>query len=190
MFAKTIGPELELRPVEHTHCEALHAMTEANRARFRTWFAWVDGAKSPADAKTFVKSAMETAARDEGFQTVIVWRGRVVGSIGFHNWQAAHRMTSMGYLLDQAAEGKGFMTAAVRAMLDYALIERPMNRVEIRAAVENGRSRAVPERLGFTYEGIARQAEWMYDHYHDLAVYSMLREEWMLKRESAGDSAR
>jgi ribosomal-protein-serine acetyltransferase len=41
------------------------------------------------------------------------------------------------------------MTAAVRLLVDHALTVWQLNRVEIRAAVENRRSRAIPKRLGF-----------------------------------------
>jgi hypothetical protein len=51
-------------------------------------------------------------------------------------------------------------------------------RVEIRAAPENARSRAIPERLGFTQEGTLRQVECVGDRYLDNVVYAMLAEDW------------
>ena len=51
-------------------------------------------------------------------------------------------------------------------------------RVEIRAAQENARSRAIPERLGFTQEGTLRQVERVGDRYLDNVVYAMLAEDW------------
>ena len=48
----------------------------------------------------------------------------------------------------------------------------------VHVATENEKSRALPERFGFTEEGILRQAEWLYDHYVDHIVYRLLREEW------------
>ena len=50
--------------------------------------------------------------------------------------------------------------------------------MEILCATGNTRSRAIPERLGFTQEGIIRQAERFNDHYNDLVVYGMLASEW------------
>ena len=49
-----------------------------------------------------------------------------------------------------------------------------LHRVEIRCAIDNHRSRAVPHRLGFRLEGQMREAEWLYNHWVDHAVYAGL----------------
>ena len=70
------------------------------------------------------------------------------------------------------------MTRACAAMVSYAFREWPLNRVQIRCATGNVRSCAIPQRLGFTREGVIRQSEWLYDHFVDLVLYSMLASEW------------
>jgi ribosomal-protein-serine acetyltransferase len=50
-----------------------------------------------------------------------------------------------------------------------------LNRFDIRCAVENNRSRAIPERLGFKNEGIIRRAEKVYKQYLDHVVYGLLK---------------
>lgn len=60
--------------------------------------------------------------------------------------------------------------------MDIAFREYGLNRMEIRAAVDNRKSRAIPDRLGFTQEGTCRQAEWIVDHYVDHVVYGLLKE--------------
>lgn len=73
------------------------------------------------------------------------------------------------------------MTKAAKALTDYAFQELKLNRVDIRAAEGNSKSRAIPERLGFVCEGRIRQAEWLYDRYADHIVYGMLADEWTSK---------
>lgn len=60
----------------------------------------------------------------------------------------------------------------------HAFTALELKQVQIRCALDNHVSRAIPERLGFKREGIIPQAEWLYDHFVDLVVYGMLSEEW------------
>ena len=63
-------------------------------------------------------------------------------------------------------------------MVDLAFRERGVHRVVIRAGVGNVRSRAIPERLGFTLEGVARGEGKGVGGFYDLAVYGILEDEW------------
>ena len=67
------------------------------------------------------------------------------------------------------------MTASCHAVVYHTFNTLKLNRIAIQCATENTRSRAIPERLGFKLEGIVREAEWLYDHYVDHALYSLLR---------------
>ena len=74
------------------------------------------------------------------------------------------------------------MTRAVRTLVDHAFGVWDLHRVEIQAAVNNHRSRAIPERLGFREEGVLREAERIGDRWNDLAVYAILAPEWVQER--------
>ena len=63
-------------------------------------------------------------------------------------------------------------------MLDYLFNELRLERMEIRCATGNTRSCAIPERLGFTREGVLRHGEWVNDRWVDLVVWGMLQEDW------------
>jgi ribosomal-protein-serine acetyltransferase len=67
---------------------------------------------------------------------------------------------------------------ACAGLIAYAFDDLQLNRIAIAAALENRKSRALAERLGFTFEGVRREAEWLYDHYVDHALYGLLRREW------------
>ena len=78
------------------------------------------------------------------------------------------------------------MTRAVAALIEHAVSACDLNRIEIRAAVGNARSRAIPQRLGFQEEGTLREAERVGGAYLDIVVYSLLRSEWALRERPAG----
>jgi ribosomal-protein-serine acetyltransferase len=167
----------ELRLLEESDAEELHALIEANRDHLSRWLPWA-AYQTREQTLQFIRSARRQLAESNGFQAGIFDPARMIGVVGFHGIDWQHHSTSLGYWLDEAAQGHGTMTLAVRTMVDHAFAAWRLNRVEIRASVENARSRALIERLGFHYEGVARQAFRLADGFHDDAVYSMLADDW------------
>jgi ribosomal-protein-serine acetyltransferase len=174
-----------LRPVEEGDAEELHALIDANRAHLARWLVWAEP-QTLAQTREFLARAQRQRAANDGFQAAIIAGGRIVGMVGFHGIDWSNRATSVGYWLDRAAQGTGTMTEAVGAMVDHAFAAWGLNRVEIRLDVENVRSRALVERLGFTREGVLRQALWVAGEFRDDAVYAMLAADW--RRRAAGAS--
>jgi ribosomal-protein-serine acetyltransferase len=84
----------------------------------------------------------------------------------------------IGHWIRAKHEGRGHITRACRALIDIGFEELGLHRLEIRAGLENARSRAVPERLGFTHEGVGREGSRGSRGFYDLAVYSLLDREW------------
>ena len=178
MFPFRLNGELSLELLDLRHAEELFRLTDANREHLRAWLPWVDLARSSEDTRAFIRQTRKQLADNNGFQTAIRERGALVGVIGHHAVNWANRSASLGYWLAKDAQGRGIMTAACRAFTSHAFKTMELNRVEIRCATENTKSRAIPERLRFTSEGTVRQAEWLYDHFVDHVVYGMLASEW------------
>lgn len=178
MFTHRLADDLELRLLEERHAEELFQVIDRSRAHIRRWMNWVDGVTGPDDQRAFIRRALEQFARNEGFHTGIWLKGALIGCIGCHfvNW--VNRKTELGYWLAESAQGRGIMTRACAAVVDHAFTEWKLHRVLIHCAAENRRSRAIPERLGFTQEGVLRQSEWLYDHFVDLVAYGLLAPEW------------
>ncbi|MFB5189016.1 GNAT family N-acetyltransferase [Alicyclobacillus fastidiosus] len=82
--------------------------------------------------------------------------GAFVGGSGLHriDWEA--KKFEIGYWIRTSQSGKGFMTEAVEGITDFAIRSLLANRIEIRCDSTNTRSARVPERLGFTLEGMLR----------------------------------
>jgi ribosomal-protein-serine acetyltransferase len=105
-------------------------------------------------------------------------RGKIVGQIGFHGVDWTNKSINIGYWLGQSAEGKGLMTRSCRVFVNHAFDQMRLNRVQINCAEGNLKSRAVAERLGFRLEGTLRQTQWLHDHFENVAIYGVLRDEW------------
>lgn len=178
LFHRRLDEEIELRSLDEPDAEQLFDLTDRNRDHLRAWLPWVDATRTVHDTRTFVHTAREQEREGDGFQAGIWYRGELAGVVGYHRIDWPRRRVALGYWLGKEYEGKGIMTRACRVLVDHALGELGLERVEIRAATRNLRSRAIPLRLGFEEEGVIRRAEWLYDHFVDHVVYAMQRGRW------------
>lgn len=178
MFTLPVSDTISLKLLEQEDAKELFALVNDSRTHLREWLPWVDGALSPESYRPVIEIWLRQFAQHNGFQAGILYRGEIAGMIGFHSIDWTNLSTSLGYWIADRFKGQGIMTAATQSMIDCAFTAYKLNRVEIRCGVENVKSRAIPERLGMTLEGIQRDGEFLYDHFHDLAVYSTLSSEW------------
>jgi ribosomal-protein-serine acetyltransferase len=168
-----------LRLLEEADADEIFALIDANREHLGRWMPWVERDHEPADVLPFIRATRKQIADNDGLQTAIVDpQGRIVGMVGVHKVDWLNQTTSIGYWLARDEQGRGTMTAAVRAYVDHAFTTWKLNRVMIQAAVENARSRAIPERLGFREEGTMREVERIGDRMLDEVVYAMLAADW------------
>jgi ribosomal-protein-serine acetyltransferase len=173
-----------LRLLEESDADELFAVIDANRDHLAARMPWVAFEHKPEDVLPFIRHTRKQIADNDGLQVAIVDAdGRIVGATGFHSIDWPNRKTTIGYWLARDHEGRGVVTAAVRALIDHAFTTWKLDRVAIHAAVDNVRSRAIPERLGFREEGVLRAVERIGDRRIDHVVYSMLAEDWSPARD-------
>jgi len=167
-----------MRQYDTVDAEAVYAVVERNRAYLRQWLPWVDQTRSPADVRQFIRAAL--SQHDAGLgPNCGIWReGVPLGSIGCHTIDWPNRKCSLGYWVDASLQGTGIVTRCCTAMLNYLFEELELHRVVIQCGTGNLKSCAIPRRLGFTREGVAREAEWTGGRWVDLVVWGMLRQEW------------
>jgi len=178
MFIHKIDDELALKLPELKDAERIFELTDSSRDYLKEWLPWVDFTARVEDTQDFIKAGRSNFAEGKTLNAAILFEGEIVGMGGFNSISQANKAASIGYWLAPQYQGHGIMTRVVKAFTEYAFDELKLNRVEIRAAVGNQKSRSIPERLGYMEEGTIRQAEWLYDHYVDHTVYGMLAEEW------------
>ncbi|MCD5400692.1 MAG: GNAT family N-acetyltransferase [Dehalococcoidia bacterium] len=178
MFSHRIGEDTELCFRHERHADELFVLVDRNRAYLRKWFPWLDGTVTADDGRGLIKALLESFGRGE-LPLLGIWHlGKLVGTVGFTRVNSSNTAAKIGCWISEDQQGKGVITRACTAMIAYGFNELDNNRIVIRTAVDNLPSRAVPECLGFTYEGTKCQSEWHYDHFKDVAAYSMLADEW------------
>lgn len=178
MFKHIIDDELELKLLNVKDTEELHSLIEDNKEHLLKWLPWVYIHKSLDDTKKFVLSCMKKYGDNDGYEAAIWYKNKIVGAIGLQCLNLQHKHVSIGYWLAENYQGKGIMTKCCTALINDVFNNHELERVEIRCAEGNYKSRAIPERLGFTKEGIIRNVEYLNEQYVSHVVYGMLREEW------------
>lgn len=181
MFIHKIDDDLSLKLIDTRDAERVFALTDHSREHLREWLPWLDFTTELEDTKGFIQVCLKGFAENKSLNTVILFKGEMVGVAGYNEINWSNKTAYIGYWLGEAYQGNGIMTKVAKALTDYALNKLDLNKVEIRAAEGNEKSRSIPERLGFVNEGCIRRAEWLYDHFVDHVVYGMLAEEWKEK---------
>jgi ribosomal-protein-serine acetyltransferase len=173
-----VDDEIELRGACVADCAELYKIIDRNREHLRQWLPWVHHDFSEDDLRNFLACKEADNSARISLTTPIRYRGELCGVISLHDIVLRHRNASVGYWIDRAFSGRGIVTRACRAIVTQGFRNYHLHRIEIRCATANALSAAIPKRLGFTREGILREAEWLYDHWVDLLVFSMLEQDW------------
>lgn len=169
---------IELRTLEVSDAQAFFDVTRKNNVHLRQWLGWLDDDKTVADTEKYIIESNKRFENHEGLDVGIFFENQQVGGIGLFPWDTANKKTSIGYWLAEDFQGKGIMIDSLKVMIEYAFKEMKLHRIEVTVATENTKSSALPKKLGFTLEGIARDGSWLYDHFVNLEVYSLLATEW------------
>lgn len=178
MFYFQVDENIKLcLPDIHRSAE-IAALVRANLDRLTPWMPWAVDGYTEKFAAEFIKRTLRDYAEDGRFNVMIEVDGDIAGSLGFHDLDLVNRSAAVGYWIGKGYEGRGLITRSCRVLIDYLFDTMKLNRVQINCNVENSRSRAVPERLGFRLEGIHRQVEYHNGKFGDWAVYAILKDEW------------
>ncbi len=104
---------------------------------------------------------------------------KLVGSAGYYKWVQPERyQAEMGYDLNPAFWGKGIMTEALSAIIQYGLDHMSLHRIEVLISHHNKRSQKLVRELGFKREGVLRDHYFVEGRFSDDVIFSLLKEEW------------
>jgi ribosomal-protein-serine acetyltransferase len=169
-------PRTLLMPIEVSDGTELWDAVEGSRWHLERWLPWVPF-NSTRDASLRYAEAC-ALDWDAGRAVRFAIRDRktreLLGVVGLDSCVHLHRACELGYWLRREVTGRGLMTEAAQAAVDFAFSRMGVHRIRCAAATDNVASLRVISRLGFRFEGIARQAELVGSRWLDHALFARL----------------
>ncbi len=182
LFDALRGRRVLVRPFRAADAPAVWAAIEESREHLAKWMPWVQHLWSLADERAALAGVRARWRTREDLTVGIFDRrtGALLGGTGLHRINWALRVFEIGYWIRRTAEGSGYVTEAVALLVRYAFDRLGAHRVEIRMDPRNVRSRRVPERLGFVFEGILRRsAPDVHGAPSDRCIFALIREDYL-----------
>ena len=170
-------PRLKLRWMIAPDAEAHYAVfSDPEVARY-----WSSGAWTALDqAHEHIAATQAAYADGSGMRLGIELRdtGTLIGNASLHRFVDASRRCELGYALAHAHWGYGYVSEALRALLDFGFTALDLNRVEADIDPRNTASARVLEKLGFRKEGYMPERWIVQGEPADTVYYGLLRRHW------------
>jgi RimJ/RimL family protein N-acetyltransferase len=168
---------LKLRWLDERDAPAQFAIfSDPQVTRYWSGATWT----SMSQADDWIASALEAYRNGSGlrFGIELAERGELIGNASLFSFSEQNRRCELGYVLGSAHWGRGYVTEALTALLDYGFTELDLNRVEADIDPRNSASRRVLERLGFCKEGYMPERWIVNGEIADTAYYGLLKRYW------------
>lgn len=168
------GESIRLRPVQERDLESLYS--SLNNLDYRGTFFPLGLHSESKFRREFGENGFWST--DEGMLLMVAADEEVVGEIEFFpisHYLVGYELSYLIFGKEQA--GRGYATAAVQLLTEYLFARLRINRVQLNIHPDNEASRRVATKAGFTLEGVMRGCWFHGGEYHDLEIWSILRDE-------------
>jgi len=156
-FPLWVAKEIALEPRKLPDaCEIFRLISrKQNRDHLERWLSWVCDIKTLADQEKLVRESIRAFAEGKGLPLNIRCGKELIGGIGLHSIDWSQGTAEIAYWLAKPSEGQGIATSACKRLIEYAFSGAVgLRELHIQCHPENARSRGVPQRLGFSYQGM------------------------------------
>lgn len=173
---------LILRSLVMSDAESIFKYTSnENVARYVGW----DAHKNIDDTRNYIRDVAYSKYSDGQAEPLGIELktnpGVIIGTVGAFWSNKNMKILEIGFALAEEQWGKGIIVEAATTLLLYLCGNYEFGRIQIRCKVPNFQSARVIEKLGFKFEGIAKQAFFSKMQFWDMRVYSLARDEVMEK---------
>lgn len=165
---------LKLRKVELSDVEDYHEIRSNKRVM---QYIARPLAQTLEDTKGVIERVHETIEKSEGINWAVCLKDdpKILGTVGFYRTNHTHFRTELGYELRPEFWGKGIMSEAIQAVLDYAFFTMNFHSVEANIDPVNRRSENILIRNNFIKEAHFRENYFFEGKFTDSAIYSLLK---------------
>lgn len=142
----------------------------------------------PVQGEEEVKEAIKESLTKFDNQKEIPWviihkeDGDLIGQFRLHKIHLWHRKAEMGAVIRDDYQNRGVMTEIIQVILPFVFDSLKLNRLVGDIFARNDGSRKLLEKFGFTKEGVLRDTDFDGEAFHDTVVYSMLKEEYEVRK--------
>jgi len=136
-------------------------------------------AASIDDALQLIQKINDSLIAEDGINWAITIKGSttLVGTIGFWRMEKEHYRAEIGYIIHPSCQGKGLMTEAMIAVLNYGFKTMKLHSVLANVNPENAASIRLLERNNFTREGYFKESYFYNGKFLDSAIYTIITPE-------------
>ncbi|GHO65205.1 N-acetyltransferase [Ktedonobacter sp. SOSP1-52] len=175
----SVGPHLYLRPLEPAQ-DYHHVALWHNGEEMRSYF----NVYPTSDTRS--KERLDQMYRD--FRHILLGvalkqDNTLIGVVGLKDINTLNQTAEFYIKIDPSVQGRGYGTEATKLMIQYGFMELNLHRIQTQDMEENIGGWRADEKAGFQLEGTLREAILRFGTYHNVRVYSILRNEFI--RQSA-----
>jgi ribosomal-protein-alanine N-acetyltransferase len=134
-----------------------------------------------ADTKSFLKHVLFQYEKGipASWGIALKENDKLIGTGGYLWCSTEHSKAEIGYVISDKYWNKGYMTEALRKILQFGFETMSLERIEARCFVENTASERVMQKCGMKLEGILRSSLHIKGAFIDCKLYSILKSEFV-----------
>jgi ribosomal-protein-alanine N-acetyltransferase len=103
----------------------------------------------------------------------------IIGRCALHNWNTECFRAEIGYHIEKEAnKQKGYMTEAVKSIIDFGFDQLKLNRIEAVVNPKNIPSLKIIQKFNFTQEGYLKQHFFVEGQFVDSLIFGLLKSEY------------
>ncbi|WP_031465934.1 GNAT family N-acetyltransferase [Sciscionella sediminilitoris] len=182
MLELALDEDIRLTALEPWQAAEFAEFIATYREHLGRWLPWANTITDTEGARAWLADYAEKQRTDSGRIFALRDGKTMLGGAVFRVFSAEFGFCELGVWLAPEAQGRGLITRAAIAMIDWAVTVHGIARVEWRSVSANERSIAVAGRLGMHRDGVLREAVPRDGQRLDLEVWSLLGHEWPARR--------